>query len=383
MYRAAMWLVTISSVVAVCSPTVHATPFIAHSSGGSGGSVESFISFGRRSIRVHQTFYPVSGASYVDSCERMGWISPETRPMAVSKAWINRFASDMVVDFPYHDRVLLRWGHSNGGRIWVPAEAMGVDRKVPIIVLLHGIETGRHARMHRFLQVTQNMPAVAKELIAKRHIEPFILAAPSQTAHSGWSKTLWTKEGFDLAEFVVTVQRVLGRCGAGIRVDKSRVSVFGHSGAGCGNGQNGLYLIARQMGHLARKKIQVEVLGLMDTCFNGRRGGSLLNRYLKRSGTIVFGMWVPPERWSLNRHIDRFRQTLGLCRPAACDRKRFKACWKNSRGWRLFRAIDDVLAKEAEEGRYDGQARTAHGYLPVWFVKEAVKLYFRKWDPGS
>lgn len=283
----------------------------------------------------------------------------------------------LTVDFPYRDRVLLKKGRARGGRVWVPSEAMNRGGVFPVVVLLHGVVTRYEHGMHRLLPRYQNLSRVAAAMIRSRRVEPVILAAPSQTKRATFSGTLWTEQGFDLADFVRTVEQVLSARAPGVQVDRARVSVFGHSGAGCGFGGKGLFRIAKQVPSLRRAGFSIPVLGLMDVCFNGKRGGRLLRENLAGTRTRVFAMWVEPEQWgSANyRQIRRFAGALGEGVSVECDRRRYSRCRRFGRRFRLVKARRRALVRAFRDRRFTGTYLPPHSTLPLWFMEEAFRLY--------
>jgi hypothetical protein len=302
-----------------------------------------------------------------------------TRWAMAAHARFCHLGQDCTIDFPYNDDVLLEDGQTHGGRVWVPAAARAQTGRFPLIVLLHGIECGKNSRLHRLLPTTQNLAAITKQLIRNDAIDPVVLAAPSQTERAGYSGTLWPKNSFDLVEFVLTVEKVLKSQGLHVSVARRDISVFGHSGAGCGSGKNGLYRIARQRRKLHAHGIRIKVLGLMDVCFGGRDSARLLTHALRKTETKVFGMWVEPEIWGDTnyRFVPEFTRTLGADRKVDCDRKRYASCVVNRRGWRMYEANREHLLSLYFNDRAKRDQLTPHSALPLWFMEEALLLYFK------
>lgn len=307
------------------------------------------------------------------SCSTM--IRPAISNPSLDHAPFALVKADRTIDFRYNDSVLLGKGELNGGRVWIPTEVLARPGSVPLVVLLHGIAYGGAGWLHRLLPGSQNLIGVTKRLIAEGAVRPLILAAPSQTVQCGWSGSLWTAGGFDLAHFVMTVERVMADHGLEAKVDRTHISVLGHSGAGCGSGRNGLYRIARQIRKLKIEKIEIRLLGLMDTCFSGETGGRVLERHLGPD-TRVFAMWVEPERWNrFPRGIKEFAKVLGPWREVSCDLQRYVRCRENRRNDRLYKANEQSLLNSF--------ALHPHDALPIWFMEEALRLFLKKQETGD
>ena len=154
-------------------------------------------------------------------------------------------------------------------------------------------------------------------------------------------------------------------------VNRAQVSVFGHSGAGCGTGNSGLYRIAQQTDTLAGQGITLRTLGLMDICFGGSARGSAVSTGLSGSPAKVIGMWVVPNDWgSFNRDVEGFRTGLGITQDApGCDSARYDSCKTNAAGWRFYKAKSGTLASA-----FAGVS--AHSGVPLWMMEETFKLYF-------
>lgn len=122
-----------------------------------------------------------------------------------------------TVDFPFMDERYLASGQSNGGRVEVP-DARGA---LPLLVYLHG--NNDSGVLHRAMGGAPGDNDV-------RTMAPagWMVAAPSQT-RGAKGQSLWA--GFDLDAFVAAVEAAAGRT-----VDRSRVVLSGHSGAGCTTG---------------------------------------------------------------------------------------------------------------------------------------------------
>ena len=117
--------------------------------------------------------------------------------------------------FPYHDAQYLGAGQSLGGQAYVPPGARDGAR---LLVYLHGNNDG--GLMHGGMGATDTAYDLRKLVPSDT-----IVAAPSQTRNASGG-ALWAN--FDLDEFVAAVEAATGAT-----IDRSRVILMGHSGAGC------------------------------------------------------------------------------------------------------------------------------------------------------
>ena len=117
--------------------------------------------------------------------------------------------------FPFHDAEYLSPGQTMGGQAFVPPGARDNAR---LLVYLHGNNDG--GMMHGGMGATDTAYDLRKIVPSDT-----IVAAPSQTRNASGAG-LWA--GFNLDEFVAAVEHATGAT-----IDKSRVILMGHSGAGC------------------------------------------------------------------------------------------------------------------------------------------------------
>jgi len=287
---------------------------------------------------------------------------------------------DCVIDFSYRDELLLEDIHTNGGRVWIPAAARARGGKIPLVVLLHGTDGDEQPDPpHRLLAPPLDLSLEFKRAVDRGVSVPVLVAAPSQSRDAQSSPTLWTEEGFDLADFVTVLDAELKALGS-VRVDHQAVSVLGHSGAGCvvtPRKINGLFNVAENLGTLRKQGIVVPFLGLMDICFYGYGGGHFLRDALAGFSTRVVAMWVEPETWftTLDRDLDGFAKGLGVADPVRCNAARFESCLGNDRGWWLFKARRHGLEQGPVNPPDDGHL-SVHSALTRWFVQEILRRHF-------
>lgn len=207
------------------------------------------------------------------------WLSKTKRASGVSSGWSGSTeGSTGSFDFPYLDERYLAAGQSNGGRAMVP---LGVSEPAPLLVYLHG--NNDSAILHRA------MGGGARGDNDVRTMAPpgWIVAAPSQTRNAK-GQTLWA--GFDLDAFVAAVEQATGR-----QVDRERVVLAGHSGAGCTVGGG---LLSR-FGAIVPSKIVV-----IDVCMNPPYGS------LFAAQARVAPMEVYYQTFTWNRDYKSFEQAL-------------------------------------------------------------------------
>lgn len=126
----------------------------------------------------------------------------------------------MHVTFAFEDERWLQPGEHDGGLAHVFDEVVA---PAPLLVWLHG--TNEKGPLHRGL----GAPGFDLRTFVPRTT---IVAGPSQTREAASGSRLWI--GFDLTAFVDAVERATG-----VPIDRARVTLAGHSGAGC-NATGGL-----------------------------------------------------------------------------------------------------------------------------------------------
>jgi poly(3-hydroxybutyrate) depolymerase len=168
-------------------------------------------------------------------------------------------AASRSVVFPFEDERYLQPAtkttpaEKNGGLAFVTDGAT----TAPLIVFLHG--TNERGPLHRWFGAPGiDLRPFFDGLVARKKIAEAIVAAPSQTRDAWTGSRLWAD--FDLDAFVAATDAALP---TGIAVDRARVIVVGHSGAGC-NATGGL--LGR---HGAIEPIAIVAI---DTCLDARFG---------------------------------------------------------------------------------------------------------------
>jgi hypothetical protein len=198
--------------------------------------------------------------------------------------------------FPHRDPEFLHRFQRNGGAAQVP-DRSEPGAPLPLVVFLHGTNPSSETHMW-FGGGGKDLRPLAQRLIASGQVAPFVLAAPSQTKNAALAATVW--QGFDLNAFVDDVARATEGL---VAIDRSRVVLAGHSGAGC-NPQGGLaadYWSAGVPLPLALVSI--------DPCLDRKMGGA----FARRPTEVPLLLWWQPAIWVRQPH--KFEAALSQGKP--------------------------------------------------------------------
>ena len=219
------------------------------------------------------------------------------RAAAVAVAgWILFFARSAAAEyravFPYRDADFLSPGEAAGGIAVVPD---GTPRggKLPLVVLLHGVNNDQVLHMWFGTNAYPDLAAIGAKAIASGTSPPYVLAAPSQTKAAWSGRRMW--QDFDLDDFVGAVEAALATHAV---IDRDEVIVIGHSGAAC-NPDGGLLRVARTPSFVVPRAILA-----VDTCMDEDSGAAL------GSSPESAKIWVRYQVEIWPRPIDRFRATF-------------------------------------------------------------------------
>jgi len=214
---------------------------------------------------------------------------------AVAVAW-SAPCDAKTLYFPHQDaRFLHRFQH-NGGAAVVP-ETGNFAEPMPLVVFLHG--TNPSAEPHMWLGGGgKDLRPLAKRLIDSGEVEPFVLAAPSQTKNAALAATVW--RGFDLNDFVDDVVRATD---GKVKIDRARVVLAGHSGAGC-NPSGGLASDFWSAG----VPLPLALVSI-DPCLDRKMGGA----FARRPTEVPLLLWWQPAIWI--RHPANFEAALTKGKP--------------------------------------------------------------------
>ncbi len=214
---------------------------------------------------------------------------------ALSLAW-SAPATAKTVFFPHQDGHFLYRFQRNGGAVSLP-EGTSPDAPLPLVVFLHG--TNPTSEPHMWLGGGgKDLRPLVKHLIDAGQVKPFVLAAPSQTKNAALAATVW--QGFDLNGFVDDVVKATdGR----VNIDRTRVVLAGHSGAGC-NPRGGLAADFWSAG----VPLPLALVSI-DPCLDRKMGGA----FARRPTEVPLLLWWQPAIWA--RQPAKFEAALARDNP--------------------------------------------------------------------
>ncbi len=205
-------------------------------------------------------------------------------------------AAAKTLYFPHQDARFLYRFQRNGGAAVLPDSA-SPEAPLPLVVFLHG--TNPTSEPHMWLGGGgKDLRPLVKRLIDSGVVKPFVLAAPSQTKNAGLAATVW--QGFDLNSFVDdVVQATDGR----VNIDRTRVVLAGHSGAGC-NPHGGLAADFWSAG----VPLPLALVSI-DPCLDRKMGGA----FARRPTEVPLLLWWQPAIWI--RQPAKFEAALSRDKP--------------------------------------------------------------------
>jgi hypothetical protein len=169
-------------------------------------------------------------------------------------------AAGSTVVFPYLQRRLLYSRNGDGGLAYVSSGATA-GAALPVVVLLHGMNADE--LMHPWFGPPYgDLRPVLESLVTAGKVAPLVIAAPTHTRYATGASVMWPR--FDLDGFLDATQAALGDTAT---LDRARVVVVGHSGAGCN----------RSGGILAPSIVRAKPLALVDVdgCLDTAIGSAL------------------------------------------------------------------------------------------------------------
>lgn len=205
-------------------------------------------------------------------------------------------ARGKTVYFQHDDARLLHRYQKNGGAALLP-EGTPAERRLPLVVFLHG--TNSTAEPHLWMGGGgKDLRPLARRLVDSGQVEPFVLAAPSQTKNAGLAAKVW--QDFDLNRFVAdVVQATQGQ----VSIDRQRVVLAGHSGAGC-NPSGGLATDFWSSG----APLPLALVSI-DPCLDRKMGGA----FARRPVEVPLLLWWQPAIWL--REPAKFNAALSRSKP--------------------------------------------------------------------
>jgi hypothetical protein len=198
--------------------------------------------------------------------------------------------------FPHQDARFLYRFQRDGGAAVVPDAAPSGDA-LPLVVFLHG--TNPSGEPHMWLGgAGRDLRPLVKRVIESGEVKPFVLAAPSHTKNAGLAFKVW--QGFDLNAFIEDV--VQATAGV-VKIDRARVVLAGHSGAGC-NPEGGLATDFWS----AATPLPLALVSI-DPCLDGKMGGA----FTRRPAQVPLLVWWQPAIWT--REPAKFEAALARDKP--------------------------------------------------------------------
>jgi hypothetical protein len=205
-------------------------------------------------------------------------------------------AASKTLYFPHQDERFLYSYQKNGGAALLPDNA-GADEPLPLVVFLHGTNAAAEPHLW-FGGGGKDLRPLATRLMKSGSVLPFVLAAPSQTKNAGLARTVW--QGFDLNAFVDDVVRAAE---GQVTIDRARVVLAGHSGAGC-NPSGGLAADFWSAG----APLPLALISI-DPCLDRKMGSALA----RRPSEVPLLLWWQPAIWV--REPAKFTAALSHGKP--------------------------------------------------------------------
>jgi hypothetical protein len=243
-----------------------------------------------------------------------------------------------TIDRPFDGaKVTQHHDESYVNRIYLPAgvAAASVRDPLPLLVFLHGVN--RTHRAHRFSgnEGDPDIRQIVGALVDEGAVPPLVLAAPSSVLSCDYPLSMWPS--FDLDRLVEDTARTLrGR----VSLDRGRVVLVGHSGAGC-NATGGVF------GAVHESTLALRSVMLVDTCLAPDNAPGLTT--LAPSTDIV----VTYQTRSWDRPFDAFRAGFFAARVADVSRERTFAMTVFEERWPPGAHIHNAMVED-----------TLRAYLP-------------------
>lgn len=198
--------------------------------------------------------------------------------------------------FAHADEQYLFERQSKGGAALLPDD-VAPNTLLPLIVFLHG--TNSVGELHLwFGGAGRDLQPLATRLMKEQKTSPFVLAGPSQTKGAAMPRTLWDR--FDLNAFVEDVAHATEDV---VQIDRRRVVVVGHSGAGC-NASGGL-----ATDFWTAQKQAPWTLVSIDPCLDDEMGAA----FAKRPASVPLLVWWQSAMWA--RSPEAFWSSLVASKP--------------------------------------------------------------------
>jgi len=198
-------------------------------------------------------------------------------PSALAECAAGSAARTETRYFSFQDHRYLYRDERQSGAALMPEMA---PTSVPLVVFLHGVNPT--ADLHLWLGGGgRDLRPLAAALMQSGEVVPFVLAAPSQTKAASSPRALWTS--FELGAFV---DAVVQASAGSVQIDRERVVLMGHSGAGC-NPNGGL---ATELG--ATSALPLAVVSV-DPCLDLEMGTAMS----RRPASVPLLLWWQSAIW--------------------------------------------------------------------------------------
>lgn len=185
-------------------------------------------------------------------------VAPDDAGPEASEPPPPRMPVGTTLTFPYEQQRLVRDPSQNGALVYTTAGVARGDT-VPVVVFLHGMNA--FGLMHMGFAPALDLRLVVDSLVVSGRVAPLVLAAPTHSRKAFAARIMWPD--FDLTGFLDATEAALA---GAAKLDRSRVVVVGHSGAGC-NLTGGLFAEG------VRRANPMAVLAV-DTCMDERIAGA-------------------------------------------------------------------------------------------------------------
>lgn len=168
-----------------------------------------------------------------------------------------------TLDFPFDGKAVGDPTQSYEGRVFIPDRASIAPGPVPLVVFFHGLN--RALIPHRWMGGGDegDVRRIVGELVSAGAVAPLVLAGPGsieKAAVSGGASF----PTFDFDRFVDMTEEAAGDR---VKIDRERVVVLGHSGAGC-SAKGGI------VSATASKIVPLAIVSI-DTCMPGALADAL------------------------------------------------------------------------------------------------------------
>src|SRR5262249_33842103 len=140
-----------------------------------------------------------------------------------------------TIDYEYDAAETGKKDRAWSGRAFVHQD-LAAAKEAPLFVFIHGMNAERIKYRWMGGGTEGDVRRIVEGMIDAGQIAPVIVAGPTSIDPVTMTNAMLSWPAFDLDTFIDRTQAALG---PGLKIDKKRVVVAGHSGAGC-NVNNGI-----------------------------------------------------------------------------------------------------------------------------------------------